>query len=238
MAVAHSRDKPATLTGVQALSHPQASYATQHPGTAEQQKHIMEPPFHDAMQCRERLKARQHSVQTQWRLSASNELMHISKPHQKYHKKSNTKPKACNQPQFTCLLGTVTVALESSLFSERAWWRGGFNTSTDCKTCPCRCNWLPILVNPGRRTSNRREQTIELVHSTWLQNGCQLEKASRSAGPYGVVYLNEFSIKVCQFDIRVMEYYFLLDRSCSGATPWPCGTLSDTHHRIHTLTGN
>ncbi len=73
MAVARSRDKPATLTSVQALSHPQASYATQHPGTAEQQSNqMMEPPFHDAMQCRERLKARQHSVQTQWQLPTSN----------------------------------------------------------------------------------------------------------------------------------------------------------------------
>ena len=26
------------------------------------------------------------------------------------------------------------------------------------------------------------------------------------------------------------------DRSCTEATPRPCGTLSDTHHRLHTLT--
>ena len=30
------------------------------------------------------------------------------------------------------------------------------------------------------------------------------------------------------------QSYFLLDRSCTGSTPRPCGTLSDIHHRIHT----
>ena len=48
--------------------------------------------------------------------------------------------------------------------------------------------------------------------------------------------LDELPIKVCKFDIRIMESGVLLDKSCTGATPRPCGTLSDTHHRLHTLT--
>ena len=48
--------------------------------------------------------------------------------------------------------------------------------------------------------------------------------------------LDELPIKVCKFDIRIMESGVLLDKSCTGATPRPCGTLSDTHHRLHTST--
>ncbi len=40
---------------------------------------MMEHPFHDAVQCRERLKARRYSVQTRDSCQFSNELMHISK---------------------------------------------------------------------------------------------------------------------------------------------------------------
>ena len=53
-------------------------------------------------------------------------------------------------------------------------------------------------------------------------------------GPYGGIYLNELPVKVCKFRRWFDESYFLLDRSCTGSTPRPCGTLSDIHHRLHT----
>ena len=64
----------------------------------------------------------------------------------------------------------------------------------------------------------------------------RVQKRPAESGTLGRKYLDELPIKVCKLDIRIVESGVFLDRSCTGATPRPCGTLSDTHHRLHTLT--
>ena len=64
----------------------------------------------------------------------------------------------------------------------------------------------------------------------------EFQKRPTESGALGRKYLDELLIKVCKFDIQFHRLAFLLDRSCTGATPRPCGTLSDTRHRLHTLT--
>ena len=68
-----------------------------------------------------------------------------------------------------------------------------------------------------------------------FQDACDCDKWPAESGALARKYSDELPIKVCKFDIRIMESG-VLDRSCTGATPRPCGTLSDTHHRLHTLT--
>ena len=57
------------------------------------------------------------------------------------------------------------------------------------------------------------------------------QKARRKRGPREK-YVDKLPIKVCKFDIRIVESGVLLDRSCTGATPRPCGTFSVTHHKV------
>ena len=100
-----------------------------------------------------------------------------------------------------------------SLKRQKSQKRSVFNTTTD-----------------GKHAWEKKESKSRISIHINAQKSASRKRDPRER------YLNELPVKVWKFEFRVMESGVILDRSCTGATPRPCGTLSDTHYRLHTLT--
>ncbi len=109
---------------------------------------------------------------------------------------------------------------QSRSFSKRAWGEG-FSTKRPTVNMPRNaCKQVerhPIL--------KYRPKTAKRL-SSW--KGQQISGALWRGLRKRILWL-----KVCKFDIQVKESGVLLDRSCTRATPWPCGTMPDAPQDTH-----
>ena len=93
--------------------------------------------------------------------------------------------------------------------------------------------WFTRTKDQVERERGNRGRTITKRNTRIIRN-MHIWEGHQKSGTLWRNYLNELPIKVCKFRRWFDESYFLLDRSCTGSTPRPCGTLSDIHHRLHT----
>ena len=98
--------------------------------------------------------------------------------------------------------------------------------------------WVSNRAIDSKHASKDKQPTGSLMYSMLHNKSKYLCKhgGSQRCKYLSENYVDELPLKACKFDFRVMGSGVLLDRTCTGAAPRPCGTLSDTHHRIHTLT--
>ena len=155
-----------------------------------------------------------------WRLPVSNELVHICT--------WSLKPWSCS------LHSTHDTSVYQAETAEHT--RNVSNKATVSKHAKAD---MPGSLMDAHAKKNKVKKCKILQHVTvimaahhhaWISN-----KRPTESGTLGRRYLNELPIKVCNSTFGSSSWRYPR-QSCTRTKPRPCGTLSDTHHRLHTLT--